>query len=97
MRLVLICVTATSGLLLIVAGFYYTDMRPHAPLAMEAASCAEPPPPDELPNASFARRGGKVTRDYRVWRERGVLTVEDIAQGRDLNQYEKLELIIPSR
>src|SRR5439155_8440117 len=57
--------------------------------------CASSAPSDELPTARFARKGGRTTRNVKVWRQGSALMIDDVAQGRDLTQYERLELADP--
>lgn len=73
----------------------YCSTHPQVPPSLEASNCPSSAPTDELPNARFARKGGRTTRYVKVRREGTALTVEDVAQGRDLSQYERLELADP--
>lgn len=87
---------AVFGLLiLIVTGINYRSTHPQVPPPLEAKDCASTAPPDELPNARFARRGGRTTRYVKVWRKGTALTIDDVAQGRDLRSYDRLELADP--
>ena len=67
--------------------------QPSLPPPLEARDCGAIAR-DELPNARFARKGGRTTK-VRVWREGSALTADDIAQGRDLSQYDELNLSVP--
>jgi hypothetical protein len=80
---------------LIVVVVNYRSSHPQVPSPLEAKNCALTAPGDELPNARFARKGGRSTRYVRVWRDGTALTVDNVAQGRDLRQYDRLELADP--
>ncbi len=84
-----------ASLMLVVVGVEYRSTHPQVPPALEAANCASTAPRDELPNARFARKGGRSTRYVKVRREGTALTVDDVAQGRDLRRYDRLELADP--
>ena len=88
-------VAVFSSLILIVIGINYQGTHPRVPPPLEPKDCAVSAPPDELPNARFARKGGRTTRFVKVWREGTSLTTADVAQGRDLRQYDRLELADP--
>jgi hypothetical protein len=60
------------------------------PPAVEAKVCT-PAPKNELPIDRFARKGGRET-NVSVRLDKGLLTVEGIEQGRDLNLYERVDL-----
>jgi len=64
------------------------------PLPLEAADCSVAAPFNELPDAQFERKGGRRTAS-KVLFQRGVLTVNDVAQGRVLGQYEQLTVVNP--
>lgn len=64
------------------------------PPPIESPDCSVAAPPKELPNARFARKGGRTTPS-KVLFQKGVLTVRDVAQGRDLGGYETLTLTNP--
>jgi hypothetical protein len=61
---------------------------------VEAPECSAKAPSNELPNARFARKGGRTTASNVLF-QGGVLTVKDVAQGRDLGGYETLTLTNP--
>jgi hypothetical protein len=61
------------------------------PQPLEAADCKTASPSGELANARFQRKGGRSTTS-RVLSREGELTVTDVAQGRDLKQYDTLRL-----
>jgi hypothetical protein len=73
------------------AGQRNQPSRPHLPPPLEARDCSATPPPYELPNARFVRKGGR-TGSEKVSRQGAALTVDDLVQGRDLRRYERLEL-----
>jgi len=60
------------------------------PPAVEAKVCT-PAPKNELPNARFARKGGRETK-VTVRLDRGLLTIEGVEQARDLSLYERVDL-----
>lgn len=64
------------------------------PPPVEAPECGAKAQTNELPNARFAREGGRTTAS-KVLFQGGVLTVKDVAQGRDLGRYETLTLTNP--
>jgi hypothetical protein len=64
------------------------------PPPIEAPECSAKAPSNELPNARFARKGGRTTAS-KVLFQGGVLSVKDVAQGRDLGRYETLTLTNP--
>ena len=68
--------------------------RSSVPPPLEARDCGATAPNDELPDGRFARDGGRTT-EARVRREGGALTLDDIAQGRDLSRYDRLNLSDP--
>jgi hypothetical protein len=76
-------------------GVNFVSAHPQLPQSLEAKTCASSAPPDELPNARFIRKGGRITRNVKVWRQGSALMIDDVAQGRDLTQYERLELADP--
>src|SRR4051812_44062447 len=86
---VVICLI--SGLI----GVDYVSSHPQLPHSLEAKNCASSPPHDELPNARFIRKGGRTTRNVKVWRQGSAMTIDNVAQGRDLSHYERLELADP--
>lgn len=71
-----------------------TQAQQSLPPPIEAPDCTVAVPSKELPNARFARKGGRTTAT-KVSFQGGVLTVKDVAQGRDLHKYEKLTLTNP--
>src|SRR6266536_1383612 len=64
------------------------------PAPLEAKDCGPSGNKYELPNDRFVRKGGGETRNA-ILIERGMLTTGDIAQGRDLNGYERLNVKDP--
>jgi hypothetical protein len=84
-----------ASFILIIAVVNYRSTHPQVPPALEAKNCASTAALDELPNARFVRKGGRTTRYVRVWREGTALTVDKVAQGRDLRRYDRLELADP--
>ena len=86
-----VVVCLISGLI----GVNYVSSHPQLPQSLQAKNCASSAPPGELPNARFARKGGRTTRNVKVWRHSPALMIDDVAQGRDLTQYERLELADP--
>ena len=73
----------------------YMSSHPQLPQSLVAKNCASSAPPDELPNARFVREGGRRTRNVKVWRRGSALVIDDVTQGRNLTQYERLELADP--
>ena len=86
-----VVVCLISGLI----GVNYVSSHPQLPQSLQAKNCGSSAPPGELPNARFARKGGRTTRNVKVWRQGSALIIDDVAQGRDLTQYERLELADP--
>jgi hypothetical protein len=84
-----------SSLMLVVVAVEHRNAHPQVPPALEPANCASAAPRDELPNAQFARKGGRTTRYVKVRREGTALTVDDVAQGRDLRRYDRLDVSDP--
>jgi hypothetical protein len=81
-------------MLLLLALIGPAQAQQNLPTPIEAPDCAAAAPPKELPNAGFARKGGRTTAG-KVSFQGGVLTVTDVAQGRDLQKYETLTLTNP--
>src|ERR1700730_6174292 len=82
----------------LISGFIVVNCvsaHPQLPQSLEAKNCASSAPPDESPNARFVRKGGRTTRNVKVWRQGSALMIDDVAQGRDLAQYERLGLADP--
>ena len=84
-----------AALMVVLVAVEHRSTHPQVPPALEAANCASSTTRDELPNAHFARKGGRTTPYVKVRREGTALTVDDVAQGRDLSRYERLELADP--
>lgn len=84
-----------GSLILIVIGINHRGTHPQVPPPLEAKGCTSTASPDELPNARFVRKGGRTTRYVKVWRQGTALTVDDVAQGRDLRHYDRLEVADP--
>jgi hypothetical protein len=76
-------------------GVNYVSSHPQLPPSPESKDCASSAPSGELPNARFARKGGRTTRNVKVWRQGSALMIDDVAQGRVLTHYERLELADP--
>lgn len=74
-----------------VVGMQYWAAHPRVPPPLEAGDCTLAAPPGELPNAEFTRQGGRTTR-AKVWHQGAALMVADVAQGRDVQRYDRLEL-----
>ncbi len=70
------------------------DRLNHVPPPLEAKDCKAAAASDELPNARFERKGGRTTR-LKVRLEGSALTVDGVAQGRNLGQYDRVELKNP--
>lgn len=64
-------------------------------MSLQPQDCDSTAPADELPNGRFLRKGGRRTRYVKVWNEGSALTIADVAQGRDLTGYDKLEVADP--
>lgn len=62
---------------------------PHAALVGHSQI---PPPLEAKDCASTAPQDGRTTRNVKVWSQGAALTVDDVAQGRDLRNYDRLEL-----
>jgi hypothetical protein len=88
----IIAATVFVSLLLIAVGIEYRGKHPHVPPGMESRDCLRPPPPNETGNDWLIRLGGRITRYPNAQWQGDSYTVADIAQGRDLTKYEKLEL-----
>jgi hypothetical protein len=71
-------------LILAVTGVDYWSNHRQMPPSLGPADCVSVAPPDELPNARFARKGGRTTRYVKVWRQGTALVVDNVAQERDL-------------
>ena len=91
----IIAVTVFAFLLLAGVGAEYRATHPSVPPGVAAQDCLRPAPPDENPNDRFARLGGRIARHPNAqWKGHGY-TATDIAQGRDLTSYDKIELRDP--
>jgi hypothetical protein len=82
-------------LILITIGIQYRSTHPRVPVSLQPQDCDSTAPPDELPNTRFLRKGGRRTRYVKVWNEGSALTTADVAQGRDLTAYDRLEVTDP--
>jgi hypothetical protein len=80
--------TSVLLMLLLLSGAYAQQKLPPP---KEPSDCSGATSPRELPNARFARKGGRITPS-KVFFQKGVLTVKDVAQGRNLSRYETLTL-----
>lgn len=88
----IIAAAVFASLLLIAAGVYYRGKHPSVPPGIESRDCLKPAPPDERPWGRFARQGGRITRYPNAQWQGNSYTAADIAQGRNLNKYDKIEL-----
>ncbi len=61
----------------------------------ESFDCSTVEVHKELPHARFERNGGRTSRAKVVVRD-GILTVENVAEGRNLKNYEQLVLVSPT-
>ena len=80
------------SLLLIAVSVEYRGRHPSVPPGLESRDCPKPAPPVESRWERFARQGGRITRYPNAQWQGNFYTVSDIAQGRNLTRYEKLEL-----
>src|SRR5437763_15589844 len=62
------------------------------PAPLETSDCNAVVQSKELPNTRFARKGGRTTTTQLQFRG-GVLSVKNVAEGRDLEAYERLILV----
>jgi hypothetical protein len=85
-----------SLLFVVLVATILTGLTPQRglPPAYEAKDCNAPIHKDDYPNDEFTRKGGRTTTT-RVRFENGLLTADNVEQGRDLNQYERLNLPEP--
>jgi hypothetical protein len=88
----IIAAAVFASLLLIAVGVDFRAKHPSVPSGIESRDCLKPTPPDESPYDRFARQGGRITRYPNAQWQDNSYTVADIAQGRNLNKYDKLEL-----
>ncbi len=89
---------ACSVFLLLIAiliGIEYRLAHPTVPPGIQRSECLKPRPEGESGQDWLARLGGHITRYPNAQWQANAFTVADIAQGRDLNKYEKLELRDP--
>jgi hypothetical protein len=75
--------------------FYRISLHFRVPAGLEAETCGTTRPAAELGNARFIRKGGRITPNPGVWKQGSARMVDDVAQGRDLTRYDKLELVNP--
>jgi len=88
-------VIACSVFLLLVAALLRIEYRlahPIVPPGVQRSECLFSPPPGENGNDRFARLGGRVTRHPGAQWKGDFYTVPGIAQGRNLNTYEKAQI-----
>jgi hypothetical protein len=85
---------ARTCIFLLLAVLSSAYAQQNVPPPIEAADCNVAAPSKELPYARFARKGGRTTAS-KILFQGGVLTVKDVAQGRDLGKYETLTLTNP--
>ena len=78
--------------ILIIIGAGCGSAYPQVPPSLKAKDCASVVPPGERPNARFARKGGRTIHGVKVQHQGVSLTIDDVAQGRNLSNYDKLEL-----
>jgi len=79
-------------LLLIVLRIEYRLDHPTVPPGLQRFECLVPPPEAETWDDRFARMGGRTGRYPKPQWTGNAFTVPDIAQGRDLSKYDKVEL-----
>ena len=82
-------------LLLIPLRIEYRLAHPTIPPGIQRPECLKPRPETENGDEWLTRLGGHAIRYPNAKWEGNAFTVTDIAQGRDLNKYEKLELRDP--
>jgi hypothetical protein len=82
---------ARTSVLLVLVLLCGANAQQKLPPPIELVDCSGASPPKELPNARFARKGGRTTSS-KVFFQKRALTVKDVAQGRDLSRYEPLTL-----
>lgn len=80
-------------LLLIPAAIEYRLAHRTVPPGIQRAECLRPPPEEESGYDWITRLGGRVNRYANAQWQDHAFTSPDIAQGRNLQKYEKLELI----
>jgi hypothetical protein len=83
------------SLLLIPLRVEYRLAHPTVPPGVQRSECLTPAPQSESGVDWLHRLGGRVTRYPNAQWHGNAYTVADIAQGRDLNKYDKLELTDP--
>jgi len=79
--------------LLLTGGIVHLRNRRIIPPPLEVSDCSIDPPHEETPKARFIRRGGRTIRPIKMWHKGDALTVDDVAEGRDLSLYDRLELV----
>jgi len=79
-------------LLLVTAGIEYRLAHPTVPPGIQRLECLAPPPEAEVWSDQFARMGGRSTRYPNAQWTGNAFTIPDIAQGRELSHYDKVEL-----
>lgn len=80
-------------LLLIPAAIEYRLAHRTVPAGIQRAECLTPPPEAESGYDWLVRLGGRVNGDPKAQWEDHAFTCPEIAQGRNLRKYDKLELI----
>src|SRR5215469_12459032 len=85
---------ARSALLILLLLAAHAVGQHSLPSPLEAADCEAAPAPNESPSAEVDRKGGHIAT-AKVFSQQRALTVDDVAQGRDLGQYEELTLVGP--
>ena len=78
------------SLFVLLLGWAHTAVPQSSP--REPAGCGSTAPANELPMARFKRLGGHTTRVKTRYQD-GTFTTDDVAQGRDLSRYERLDLV----
>lgn len=91
-RVWVLMISILSLFLLICSAYYRHKIKTQLPPPLEVADCFTPAPRDELPMDEFIRKGGRITQYVGVRREGSALTFDNVAQGRDLHDYDRLEL-----
>lgn len=78
--------------LLVLLRIEYQLAHPAVPPGVQRSECLTPPPQAESGKDRFDRLGGRVTRRLNALWKGDSYTVPDIAQGRNLNIYDKVAI-----
>jgi len=73
----------------------YRSRHPRVPPSLGPTDCLSEAQAIGTPRERFASQGGRTTSYVKVWREGLSLTAANVTEGRDLRQYEQLELADP--